>query len=199
MQCWVIIPGVWDSPRNKWSAWESKEKWRISEMVECHRDQNQEFLGPQMVVKSKGPNGTPGSSGQSRWRWNMIPLGQINDIWYMYNICIWYMFYLVIYFGVRLAPSHTHPKSSPFFQKWGDENQKEFSFINDFAHIPWEDTPNFPKTPQRKEILHKLLVKHPGYLPGRFHFAFQVVCLCHTFCRGLEPLWNSEPSHLAAV
>ena len=31
---------------------------------------------------------------------------------------------------------------------------------------PWEDTPNFPKTPQRKEILHKLLAKHPGYLPG---------------------------------
>ena len=39
--------------------------------------------------------------------------------------------------------------------------------FNDFAHIPWEDTPNFPKTPQRKEILHKLLVKHPGaHLPG---------------------------------
>ena len=38
--------------------------------------------------------------------------------------------------------------------------------INDFAHIPWEDTPNFPKAPQRKEFLHKLLVKHPGYLPG---------------------------------
>ena len=39
--------------------------------------------------------------------------------------------------------------------------------FNDFAHIPWEDTPNFPKTPQRKDILHKLLVKHPGaHLPG---------------------------------
>ena len=39
--------------------------------------------------------------------------------------------------------------------------------FNDFAHIPWEDTPNFPKTPQRKEILHKLLAKHPGaHLPG---------------------------------
>ena len=29
----------------------------------------------------------------------------------------------------------------------------------------WEDTPNFPKPPQRKEFLHKLLVKLPGYLP----------------------------------
>ena len=27
-----------------------------------------------------------------------------------------------------------------------------FQSFNDFAHIPWEDTPNFPKTPQRKEI-----------------------------------------------
>ena len=24
--------------------------------------------------------------------------------------------------------------------------------LNDFAHIPWEDTPNFPKPPQMKEI-----------------------------------------------
>ena len=41
-----------------------------------------------------------------------------------------------------------------------------YCWFNDFAHIPWEDTPNFPKPPQRKEILHKLLVKHLGYLPG---------------------------------
>ena len=27
-------------------------------------------------------------------------------------------------------------------------------------------SPNFPKPPQRKKILHKLLVKFPGYLPG---------------------------------
>ena len=40
------------------------------------------------------------------------------------------------------------------------------SLINDFAHIPWEDTPSFPKPPQRKKFLHKLLVKHAGYLPG---------------------------------
>ncbi len=26
--------------------------------------------------------------------------------------------------------------------------------INDFAHIPCEDTPNFPKPPQRKKFLH---------------------------------------------
>ena len=37
-------------------------------------------------------------------------------------------------------------------------------FINDFAHIPWEDTPNFPR---KKEIpKQKLLVKFLGYLPG---------------------------------
>ena len=41
-----------------------------------------------------------------------------------------------------------------------------YNLVNDFAHIPWEDTPNFPTPPQSKEILHKLLVKHPGYLPG---------------------------------
>ena len=40
------------------------------------------------------------------------------------------------------------------------------TYINDFAHIPWEDTPNFPKPPQRKKFLHKLLVKILGYLPG---------------------------------
>ena len=35
--------------------------------------------------------------------------------------------------------------------------------FNDFAHIPWEGTPDFPKQTQRKEIpKQKLLVK------GRF-------------------------------
>ena len=41
--------------------------------------------------------------------------------------------------------------------------------INDFAPPgPWKDTPNFPKTPTKKEIpKHKLLVKRPGaHLPG---------------------------------
>ena len=40
------------------------------------------------------------------------------------------------------------------------------AYFNDFAHTPWEDTPNFPKAPHRKKFLHKLLVKRPGYLPG---------------------------------
>ena len=62
-----------------------------------------------------------------------------------------------------------------FFQKcpwnyrgWAPWNQhpSKDAILNDFAHIPWEDTPNFPKPPRRKEFLHKLLVKHPGYLPG---------------------------------
>ncbi len=39
-------------------------------------------------------------------------------------------------------------------------------YINDFAHIPWEDTPDSPKPLQRKKFLQKLLVKGPGYLPG---------------------------------
>jgi len=43
---------------------------------------------------------------------------------------------------------------------------KRAATINDFAHIPWEDTPNFPKPPERKKSIHKLLVKRPGYLPG---------------------------------
>ena len=33
------------------------------------------------------------------------------------------------------------------------------SIFYDFAHIPWEDTPNFPKPPQRKKFLHKLNVQ----------------------------------------
>ena len=32
-------------------------------------------------------------------------------------------------------------------------------FITDFAHVPWEDTPNFSKPPETKKFLHKLLVK----------------------------------------
>ena len=40
------------------------------------------------------------------------------------------------------------------------------SSFHEFAHIPWEDTPNFPKPPQTKKFLHKLLVKRLGYLPG---------------------------------
>ena len=40
--------------------------------------------------------------------------------------------------------------------------------LKDFAHIPFEDTPRLPLSPpQRKKILHKVLVKHLGaHLPG---------------------------------
>jgi len=38
--------------------------------------------------------------------------------------------------------------------------------VNDFAHIPWEGTPDFPKPPQRTKFLQKLLVQGQGYLPG---------------------------------
>ena len=41
-----------------------------------------------------------------------------------------------------------------------------FRLFNDFAHIPWEGTPDFPKPPQRKKFLQKLLVKGKGYLLG---------------------------------
>ena len=27
-------------------------------------------------------------------------------------------------------------------------------FLNNFAHIPWEDTPDFPKPPQKKKFLY---------------------------------------------
>ena len=45
-----------------------------------------------------------------------------------------------------------------------DQNMKKK--INDFAHIPWEDTPNFPKPTQRKTFLHKLLIHVPGTFQG---------------------------------
>ena len=41
--------------------------------------------------------------------------------------------------------------------------------INDFAHIAWEDTPDFPKPPRKKQIP---LVKFPRYLPGVFWVRF---------------------------
>ena len=59
------------------------------------------------------------------------------------------------------------------------------SWFNDFAHIPWEDTPNFPKPPQRKKFLHKLLVKFPGYLPGVCAWHLRMVwswCTVSCFC-----------------
>ena len=43
---------------------------------------------------------------------------------------------------------------------------EDVPFLNDFAHIPWEDTPDFPKPLQGKKFLQKLLVKGLGYLPG---------------------------------
>ena len=54
-------------------------------------------------------------------------------------------------------------KRQPF--RLVDEGRRNGS-LHDFAHIPWEDTPNVPKPPQRKKFLHKLLVKRLGYLPG---------------------------------
>ena len=44
------------------------------------------------------------------------------------------------------------------------------SILHDFAHIPWEDTPNFPNPPQRNSFINKLLVKRLGYI-------FQGPCL----------------------
>ncbi len=60
---------------------------------------------------------------------------------------------------------HIYPNSSHIMSYWPNLTAHK-SKINDFAHIPWEDTSNFPKLPQRKKFLHKLLVKFPGYLPG---------------------------------
>ena len=63
--------------------------------------------------------------------------------------------------------------------------------INDFAHIPWEDTPNFPKTPQRKKFLHKLLVKFLGYLPGVCAWDLRTEVLVFLTSRGMKhpPCW----------
>jgi len=52
--------------------------------------------------------------------------------------------------------------------------------LNDVAHIPWEDTPNFPKPTQRKKFLHKLLVKGLGYLPG----------VCGGDLKEKQPFWR---------
>ncbi len=40
------------------------------------------------------------------------------------------------------------------------------AWIHDFAHIPWEDTPNFPRPPTKKEIpFINCWPKRLGYLP----------------------------------
>ena len=44
-------------------------------------------------------------------------------------------------------------------------NLQRKTSLNDFAHIPWEGTPDFPKSPQRKKFLQKLVEKGRGYLP----------------------------------
>ena len=59
--------------------------------------------------------------------------------------------------GIRRSPI----RCAKFFFPKTNLVDKHF---NDFAHIPWEDTPNFPKTQQRKKFLHKPLVKFLGYL-----------------------------------
>ena len=41
-----------------------------------------------------------------------------------------------------------------------------FLLSNDFAHIPWEDTPNFPKPPQRKKFLQNCWWRVRGIFLG---------------------------------
>ena len=38
--------------------------------------------------------------------------------------------------------------------------------FNEFAHMPWENTPDFPKPPERNKFLQKPLVTGQGSLPG---------------------------------
>ena len=47
---------------------------------------------------------------------------------------------------------------------------------------PWEDTQTSPKPHQKKDFLHKLLVKRPGYLPGLKNSSFwkKHVTICHS-------------------
>ncbi len=71
------------------------------------------------------------------------------------------------------------------------------------AHIPWEDTPDFPKPPERNKSLHKPFVKGQGYLPGvcgwalRNMFCFWSICLVilvvHHLKHGNERLLNGSP------
>ena len=77
---------------------------------------------------------------------------------------VWYVSFLGMKSDLRLDdPKVTRKKLAPYkcllFNVW---------ITNNFAHIPWEDTPFFPKPLQRtkKTILYELLVKGPGYLPG---------------------------------
>ena len=94
----------------------------------------------------------------------------------------------------------------PLKVAWRSPGEK-FSvvFYNDFAHIPWEDTPNFPKPPKRKnsfincwwnirgtfqgyvgEILVVFLLKK-AHLP-HFHCVFYIF-----FWKKCLPFWfNSE-------
>ena len=64
------------------------------------------------------------------------------------------------------VPFHSFSDFQELSFLWFSLEGKNNKRINDFAHIPWEDTPDFPKPPQRKKFLQKLLVKGQGYLPG---------------------------------
>ena len=79
-----------------------------------------------------------------------------------YRVCsLEWMFFSVLQRESKQKPMGRHnskPRAIITLLLW--------PLFNDFAHIPWEDTPNSPKPPQRKKFLHKLLVKFPGYLPG---------------------------------
>ena len=51
--------------------------------------------------------------------------------------------------------------------------------FNEFAHIPSENTPHFPKPPERNKFLQKPLVKGQGSLPGVCGWEPRyVVCVC---------------------
>ena len=53
-------------------------------------------------------------------------------------------------FGLKIEIDRPERKGSPNSKVLLDINNCRFPSFNDFAHIPWEDTPNFPKPPKRK-------------------------------------------------
>ena len=88
--------------------------------------------------------------------------------------------------GLQVAPPPQHHRVPNITQTLSWQNISisvhqllfQLALFNDFAHIPWEGTPNLPKTPQRKKFLHKLVVERPGYHPGVYGWYLKIVGYC---------------------
>ena len=98
--------------------------------------------------------------GESFWRWCCYPgyfHSQTLDLWYSLPIHL---------------PSENSQKCGQTYHTYSVSRICDW-LLNDFLGDLWliaqwfcPRTPAFPKPPQSKTILYKLLVKGPGYLPG---------------------------------